>query len=423
MRRFFRYTMRQVLLLTAAAGLLIAVLGPGLRRDFVGRRHEQANRRLLDGADGGDVAAVKQALAEGADLFAWDERRCSAVGFAIRDGNLPLLELLLSSNADPDMNSLGDLTPLEQAALTNNAAVIELLLGSGAKRNRDKAVIAAIVNDRPDALRALLHGKPTPNLLAVAIESRLPHDRRLAMIRLLLEWGATVNAPGSSEKIIAGRLPMDRALGNEERDLVNLLREFGAPYTVREAVVLGRTDEALKMIELDPELVSRRFLPYAYIESPDRYPTLLGFSLRHGRRDIARHLIDAGAPIDGLEWYDETMLVQAVVGDDPEMIKELAGRGLPINSDDPRNSPLFHASWRGKTAAVATLIELGADVKQPGPLHQAAAHNFPQIVKLLLEAGADPHQLDEQGRTPREQSKSVAVLAVLDEFEGKRSRD
>jgi ankyrin repeat protein len=417
--------MRQFLLLMTAAGLLVADVAPGLRRDYAARGHDLANRRLLDGADAGDIAMVRQALADGADFFAWDERRTSAVGFAIRDGNLPLLELLLSSNADPDLDSHGELSPLEQAARTNNAATVARLLQAGATRNRDKAVLSCVVSGRSEALRALLEGKPKAGLLRAAIESNLPNDRKHVMVRRLLEWGAPPDQSFHSMNLVGTR-PIDLALQQQDAGMVDLLREFGAPYTVREAVVLSRTDKARRMIEQDPSIVTQRFLPYAYVESPDRYPTLLGLALRHGQRELARELIDAGAPIDGLEWYDETMLVQAVVGNDPEMIEELASRGLSVNSDDPWNAPLFHASWRGRTAAVAALIELGADVKQPGPLHRAAFHNFPQIARLLLDAGADPSQVDENGRTPREaaeQSKSLAVLSLLDEFEAKSRKD
>jgi ankyrin repeat protein len=319
------------------------------------------------------------------------------------------------------MNSDGDLTPLEHAARVNHPAIAKRLLIAGATKNRDTAVVWCVVKGQPETLQVLLEGPPGRNLLMAAINSELPPDSKLAMVRLLLELGAPVNQPRAGLPNIVGQLPLDRALQLRDAELADLLREFGAPYTIREAVILGRTDEVRRIVEADPSLLHQRFPPYAHVESPDRYPTLLGLALRHGRRDIARYLIDAGAPLDVLEWYyDETLLVQAVVGDDPEMIKELAGRGLPINSDDVNSAPLYNAAWRGSAAAVAALIELGADVTQPGPLHKAAYHNHPQIARLLLDAGADSTAVDDQGRTPLDAAKyrgNLAVIRVLEKYE------
>jgi ankyrin repeat protein len=417
MRRFFRCTLRQSLLLLLALGLLLAVVAPWARRASSQHAQERANQLLLDSAEAGDVEAVAGALASGASLIAWDERRCSALGFAIQNGNLPLVDLLLDAGADPDMNCRGDVPPLAVAARFNHPAIAARLLKAGAANGRDQATQWCVIKGHPETLQALLAGRPGSKLLAVAMDSDLEHDRKLAMVRLLLELGAPPDQPGSSNPIYAGALPLDRALSKPDGALVDLLCEFGAPYTAREAVMLGRADEVRHMVEDDPRLLQQRFPPYAHIESPERYPTLLGLALRNGRRDIARFLIDSGAPLDGLEWYDETLLVQAVVGNDAEMIKELAGRGLAINSEDPQSAPLYHASWRGNSAAVAALIELGADVKQPGPLHRAAYHNHPQIARLLLDAGADPTAVDEQGRTPLEAARlhrHVAVIQVLE---------
>jgi ankyrin repeat protein len=416
MRRFFRCNMRQFLLLFAAVGVLVAVLAPGMRRDYAARQHAQANRRLLDAANAGDVAAVRQALAEGADLFAADSRLTTPLGFAIRDGNLPLIDMLLAAGADPDMHSLGELTPLEQAARTDNAEVVQRLIRAGSTRNREKAISACVVGGHVNALRVLHNGQPTAAMLRMAIDSNLPQNRKLDTVRRLLEWGAPPDKPTNAH-IDVGTRPIDLALQKQDGALVDLLREFGVPYTAREAVVLGRTDDARNIIEQDPSLIQKRFHPYYAVESPDRFPTLLGLALRHNRRELARELIDAGAPLDGLEWYDENMLVQAIVGDDPDFIRELVSRGFSVNSSNPQDAPLYHATWRGKTAAVKTLIELGADVSQPGLLHKAAYHNHPQIVRLLLAVGADPAHVDDQGRTPLEAAEYRAHVAVIAEFE------
>ena len=72
-----------------------------------------------------------------------------------------------------------------------------------------------------------------------------------------------------------------------------------------------------------------------------------------------------------------------------------------------RSLHLLHdATLRGKTMAVKALLKSGAevDVRYPGtemtPLHWAAASGYPDVVEVLLNAGANVNARDFAGRTP-----------------------
>ncbi len=84
------------------------------------------------------------------------------------------------------------------------------------------------------------------------------------------------------------------------------------------------------------------------------------------------------------------------------------------------NTPLCTAIFKGDLATVKKFIEYGADVNEESngmtPLMFAARYNKVDIIKYLLERGADKEAKDEKGYTAlkyAEFSKSQDALAVL----------
>ena len=90
-------------------------------------------------------------------------------------------------------------------------------------------------------------------------------------------------------------------------------------------------------------------------------------------------------------------------------VRELLGSGVNKNCerDSRGRTPLHFATLGGRTNVVKLLLEVGANVykaddKGNTPLHVAAglSRKFVTIAKMLIDGGADPDQADMYGWTP-----------------------
>ena len=84
----------------------------------------------------------------------------------------------------------------------------------------------------------------------------------------------------------------------------------------------------------------------------------------------------------------------------------LNGKKIDINEkDDNGRTALFYACGNGDKEIVKMLLEAGAnasleDNKSISPIHQGALKGNKDILKMLVEKGADINSADGKGRTP-----------------------
>lgn len=123
-----------------------------------------------------------------------------------------------------------------------------------------------------------------------------------------------------------------------------------------------------------------------------------------GHQSIVQELIDAGAPVNGIEpHYQNTPLHYAATAQVVQILC-LHGADLEAHNKDGL-TPLHWTAGRPYTEYVQELIQAGAqpharDKRGQIPLHKVGAHDNVNIARALIQAGSEINIEDTNGHTP-----------------------
>lgn len=165
-----------------------------------------------------------------------------------------------------------------------------------------------------------------------------------------------------------------------------------------------------RMPELDQELVGR-FVGAAHgdpetvrrllAEQPallnarwdTQNETALEAAAHMGRRDIAEHLLETGAPnsICCAAMLGRSAEVDALLAADPALARAKGAHGIPL---------LYHVALGGRTDIADRLAALGGAVEVGPALHGAVRAGHVEMARWLIDRGADLETPNFQGRTP-----------------------
>jgi ankyrin repeat protein len=306
----------------------------------------------------GDVAEAKRLLKAGADVHATNIYGVNAMQLAADSANTQLIALLLKAGGDPQSPNADGETALHLVARAGNVEAAKLLLKAGAK---------------VDAVESF--GGQTPLMWAVA-------RRHPQMVELLASKGANVNARSAIRDYQRVATAESRAKSLDRGGLTPLL--YAARENCRECVEILLKHKA--DINLgDPSEISP-----------------LSVAMLNSNWDIAKRLVEAGADVNGWDWYGRSPLHVAISN------MQSANSRNPMDNDQPNK-----ATGRD---LVNLLVERGANPNQQQffgasgfggagdrgltPLLVAAGTGNIEVVKLLLAHGADPHLATADGRGP-----------------------
>ncbi len=288
-------------------------------------------------------------LGNGADPNPAESDRKSPLHISASRGSTEIVEILIRKGADIDARDTDNARPIDLADRNSHKAVVEMLRQhdriprdcASSRRTFDahgKAYTPPAFQDIPLPDRSNVVGNSHGDIDAV--RNALKQDVRLAHAVATTTEGA-VEAGAHM-----GRM-----------DIVDLLLEHGAPYSLPTAVMRNDIPRVKALLKQDPKRITER-----------------------GAHDFA------------LLWYP------VIGGGSIEMMELLLNAGAQIEFQHHLGTTALHfAIMRRQTDMVRFLIERGANVNRPGrkfggarltPLEMARDGGDEKIIRVLEEHGA-----------------------------------
>ena len=348
------------------------------------------DRPLIDAVKGADPARVERLLAAGADVDAPRGDGATALHWAAHRDLPDVAALLVGAGAAVDAADDHGVTPLALACLNASAAMVDLLLAAGADPNAARTsgvtplMTAARVGDA-GVVRRLLRAGADPaaaestrgqTALMWAIAENHP---RVAAV--LLETGG-----GAAARTANGFTPLLFAAQQGAVEVARLLLAAGADVNEAAPDGIGGDTNARALFRADTEA------------------SALLVAIDSGHAAMARFLLARGAD-PGHDGAGRTPLHAATQRAMPDVVRALLAAGANPNARLDRPLPLVSRRIQQDNGLTPTTI--GAT-----PFLLAASFGDVEIMRILVEAGADPFLTTGDGTT------ALMVAAGADYVEG-----
>ena len=334
---------------------------------------------LINAARNADREGVRRLVQEKADVNATEPDGTTALHWASYRDDVESAELLIKAGAN--VNAANDLgaTPLWTASLNGSAAMVRRLLQAGANPNA-----------------TLLLGE-TPLMVAA-------RSGNADVVQQLVTRGANVNA-----RATRGQTALMWAVAQKHPDVVKVL-------LANRADVHTRSESWNQM-----EAVSPHGVPEYNREIPYGKNTALMFAARVGDLESARLLVAAGANVNDEDAWGISVVTLATHSGFVDLVEFLLDKGADPNRSAAGFAPLHEAIMRRDGPLVRTLLAHGADPHAPlqawtptrrqssdlhfepelvgaTPYWLAARFWQPNVMRLLVELGADPKSVHRSDR-------------------------
>ncbi|KAL7931996.1 ankyrin repeat-containing domain protein [Trichoderma chlorosporum] len=392
---------------------------------------------LHNAAVGGRTAVVKFCLSKGANVNSESESFGDVLQATAHEGHDAIVSILLDSGADINAQRGKFGTALQAAAYWGHLSVMKLLVSRGADVNAwsDEsgcALTSAASGSETDCLQYLLDvgaeiNKGSGSSYGTALHQALsvPHKSK-ACLRLLLERGADVNAPGGKygyplQAACTSEFEYSDSVGHaDDFDDVKLLLDSGADVNAKGGVYGNALQAAcrFKGVDVVKLLIDRG--AWIHAKGGDFGTALQAACSRSSlKMGTVKLLLENGADpnIQGGIWERLVSGVSTSKQGQPrsakrsyqskEVVQLLLDNGVELNAQGGLyGSALQAACAAGNVEVVHLLIDRGVDVNAEGGKYGTALQaactlrylydgitddEDVEILEALLENGANVH--------------------------------
>jgi ankyrin repeat protein len=355
---------------------------------------------FLDAARRGDLARIQSELARDPGLaLASDDTGDTALHWAAIGGHLPVIHVLLDAGANADAVRADGKRPVHCALERRKRTALRAGVLAGTLLSRGAAYniyLAAVIGD-DDYVRDALSRDPALSNFEDSSHQRpisaAARRNDLEMVELLLEHGANPSLPEEGA-------PLGQALWlavyQKQPEMAKLLLEHGAnPNTVPES-----SGPAIMHARKDPELRALLLAYGAREDTSDRkeLETLISDNALEEVEKLLQERAELGQ--DSLAFLGEGILSGPANSGNREMIELLMRYGARV-PDVSKWAPYYYFKH---TEIAALLLERGMNPNHMNwhhftLLHHTAAEGEIPKARLLLDHGADINTIDEEYRS------------------------
>lgn len=417
-----------------ARGLFVTALVALSTSGMIQAQEKQAptaGPKIIECIKNGDVACTSEFLATGGKAKAVDEQGSPLLIMASEMKSATVVRLLLNAGADPNDAGSGDATPLCRAALFGRKEIAQVLLDAGAKADvicdgdhGDSALMEAIrgamFSEWPLELRETVFN---PEELRDSAENEKEGDENVAKLReilaastdnyleiarMLLARGVDVNVVAKCD---AGESALMYALMAANVEMVRTLLAHGADVT-KESPLLDTLRETemefsrAKLMRL-PALSRQQTAMLDWIEKTKaRREEIFQLLKAAGAKESASDRKEVEYSKEDAEDVAREALNDVIERGDLKDFERLVAAytkhplGVAVLPNALRVAVIY-----SRVEMVKLLLERGVNPNSPSTavgyssLMQAASSANPELVKLLIDAGAVLNAEDQDGRT------------------------
>ena len=364
---------------------------------------------LLAAAQLGLKRVVEYLLTHKTEVNAVNNNGTTSLLIAAQNGHECVVECLLTHGAEVNTADKNGLTPLYVATLNSHERVVEYLLTHGAEVNAvnkngvTPLYVAALNGQECVVERLLAHGAEVNaadnnGVTPLMVATQNDHER---VVEYLLMHGAEVNAA------YKGVTPLCVAASKGHERVVEYLLKHGAEVNAANNDGVTPLMSAAENGHL--EVVAALIVGGAAVNEINKDGcTSLHIATKSGHQKVVGHLIESKANVNIINNDGATPLIIAVMNYslsfvENSLLNMLFSLFMPCANDSA--SSLSSDKLNFKFEIIKLLIESGAEVNAADnngltPLYVATQKGHERVVEYLLTHGAEVNVADKNGVTP-----------------------